>query len=411
MRILILSQYFWPESFLVNDLVRQLRSNGHDVNVLTGMPNYPGGKFFSGYGLFRKWKDDFEGTPIFRVPLWPRGTGGAINLMLNYLSFVITTIAVGLPRLQGKFDATVVFAPSPIIQVFPAIVYKWMTGTPVALWVQDLWPESLRAVGAVRSPRILGYVGQLVRLLYNHCDSILIQSQAFRTGVSSLCEKSEKIVYIPNWAEDLYQPIQVLSSIDKTTLLPSGFKVMFAGNLGKAQSLETILEAATLLKKYDDIHWIILGEGREKPEFVRKVARLDLGDRVQLLGRFPPCDMPKFFALADALLVTLRPDPVFDLTIPSKVQAYMACGRPIIAAINGEGRRVIDEAGAGLTGPAADAQQLANNVLRLYNCSDTDRKQLANQALRYSELNFNRRQIVDRLEQTLMSLKQKEHPE
>ena len=182
MRILIVSQYFAPESFKINDLVRHLKARGHELEVVTGMPNYPLGKFYQGYGLFKKWTEIWDGVRIVRSPIWPRRRGGAFNLSLNYLSYVLSATFLGLPRLSGRFDCAFAFSVSPITSCLPAIFYKWVTGTPVVIWVQDLWPESVRAVGAIRNPILMGLLESLVRFIYRNSDVILIQSEAFRTG-------------------------------------------------------------------------------------------------------------------------------------------------------------------------------------------------------------------------------------
>ena len=403
MRILLISQYFWPETFRVNDLVMSLRERGHDVDVLTGMPNYPSGNFAPGYGWLRKWVDHFEGKKIWRVPLWPRGDGGRLNLSLNYLSFVFSAVFMGLWRLPGKYACTFVFCPSPITVCLPAILYKFLTGTPVVIWVQDLWPESISAVGAVRSRWLLKPVELLVRFIYRYSDLIFVQSQAFVPNIRRFCAEADtKIRYLPNWAEELYQPIP-RPDANVPAAIPTGFCVMFAGNVGKAQAMDTIVKAAEILRLNREIHWVIVGDGSERNHYEALVAQRGLSRQFHFLGRFPVNTMPAFFAHADALLVTLKDDQIFADTIPSKVQSYLACARPVIAALNGEGQRVLKEAGA-LTGNAEDAEALASNVARLFEMPESEREKLGQRGKEYYRRCFARRFVIDRLETDLREM-------
>jgi glycosyltransferase involved in cell wall biosynthesis len=401
MRILIVSQYFWPEDFRINDVALGLRECGHAVTALTGKPNYPGGKFFSGYGFFGRARELHDGIDVIRVPIIPRGSAGGLRLALNYASFAVSASLLAPFRIDREFDAILVYEPSPVTVALPALLLKHLRGIPVLFWVQDLWPESLSATGAVRAHWILWWVERLVRFIYRRCDRVLIQSKAFRDQIERLGGSPDKIVYLPNSAEALYQPIAVEHDAPERSLMPGGFRVMFAGNVGAAQSFETIIEAAALLRDQPDIHWVILGEGRMRDWAVTEVAARGLGHCVHFLGRFPVETMPRFFALADVLLVTLRSDSLFALTIPSKLQSYLACGRPVVAALDGEGARVLQEAGAGLAGPAEDAQALANAVLQLYRMPKDEREALGARGRSYFEAEFERGILLQRLNQTI----------
>jgi glycosyltransferase involved in cell wall biosynthesis len=410
LRILLVSQYFWPEAFRINDLARSLFARGHDVRVLTGQPNYPSGRIFKGYGAIRKWSDSYQEIPIDRVPIWARRTGGRIHLSLNYLSFVVSALVFGLTRLRGRFDCTFVFAVSPLTQCLPAIVYKWMTGTPVVVWVQDLWPESISAVGAIKNTKILKWVERLVRFIYAHCDLIMIQSEAFRANVACFVDDPTKIHYMPNWAEDLYVPVDKDAAAGAAGELPSGFKVIFAGNVGRAQAMPTLIEAAKRLRAYEDIHWVILGDGTERERSRQLVEELGLETTVHFLGRKPVESMPQYFSQADALVVTLKADPIFSHVIPSRIQSYFACARPVIAALDGEGQRVVRESGAGLVGAGEDAAQLAENVLNLYKMSPQDRAEMGRRGLEYYRRHFDRQTVITDLEERLNSLELRVSP-
>jgi colanic acid biosynthesis glycosyl transferase WcaI len=395
-KILIVSQYFWPESFRINDVALGLRDAGHQVVVLTGLPNYPEGKLYAGYDVLRL-TDDFQGIPVLRTPLVPRGAGGGLRLAANYASFAVAASLSGPFRVRERFDVILVFEPSPVTVAIPALVLKALRGSPVLFWVQDLWPESLVATGAVRAGWVLKLVERLVRFIYRNCDRILVQSRAFTRAVEAFGTPSEKVVYLPNSAESLYRPVALEAGTVERSLMPDGFRVMFAGNIGAAQSFLTIIEAAELLGEYPSIQWMILGEGRMGEWARAEVERRGLAQRVRFLGRHPVESMPRFFALADVLLVTLKRDAIFALTIPSKLQSYLACGRPIVAALDGEGARVLSEAQAGIACAAEDGRGLADAVLALYRMPKAEREAMGARGRAYFETEFDRDMLLGRL--------------
>ncbi|MBW3569604.1 MAG: glycosyltransferase family 4 protein [Gemmatimonadetes bacterium] len=396
MRILIVTQYFWPENFRINDLAAGLVERGHEVTVLTGVPNYPGGRFFDGYGLFRRGREEFNGVRVHRVPLGPRGGAGGVRLGANYLSFALSASVLAPLAARGRFDVVFVYEPSPITVGIPALVLKRIKRAPVLFWVQDLWPESLSATGAVRSPRILRAVERLVRRIYRGSDLILVQSEAFAPSVARLAGGDERIRYFPNTAEAFYRPVPREAAAGLPPL-PDGFRVMLAGNIGAAQDFGTVLAAAERLRDRPDVHWLVVGDGRMRQWVQEQVAARGLGGTVHLLGPHPPERMPGFFAHADVLLASLRRDPIFASTIPSKVQSYMACARPIIAALDGEGARVVEESGAGLACPASDPDALADRVRTLAALPAAERARMGERGRAYFLEHFEREMLLDRL--------------
>jgi colanic acid biosynthesis glycosyl transferase WcaI len=404
MRVLVVSQYFWPENFRINDLVSGLVERSHEVTVLTGLPNYPSGKLFAGFGFGGPYRSQFGGAELVRVPLIPRGNGRAVRLVLNYLSFALAASLLGSWRCKGPYDVIFVFEPSPITVGIPARVISKVKGTPILFWVQDLWPESLSATGTIRSPRILGAVASLVRWVYRGCAKVLVQSEAFVQPILHLGVGLDKIRYFPNSAEALYQAPPTGEAWAGPPL-PTGFRVMFAGNIGAAQSIETILAAAEILRGYGDIHWIVVGDGRLAPWLKEEVSRRALGDRIHLVGQFPLAAMPAWFAQADLMLASLRRDPAFALTIPSKIQSYLACAKPVVAALDGEGARVVASAGAGFSVPAEDAEGLAEAVLKIYKMDPAGRKILGDNGREYYEKHFDREKLLDKLEDWLSEVK------
>jgi len=364
MHVLIVSQYFWPENFRINDLTAGLVEKGHEVTVLTGIPNYPAGKFFPGYSIFKNLRQSYCGAKIVRVPLVPRGKGKKIRLLLNYLSFAFFASFFGVFFLRGKYDLIFIYEPSPITVGLPAIVLKKIKSDPVFLWVQDLWPESLSATGAVKSPFLLKLVKKLVDFIYHECDLILVQSKAFIPSIRNFGVAMNRIFYFPNSAEAFYRPMEVQEDAQERRQIPKGFIVMFAGNIGVAQDFETIISAAQKLKEYKDIYWIIIGDGRMRSWVEKEIEARALRGNFLLIGRYPPEQMPRYFALADALLVTLKNEEIFKFTIPAKIQSYLSCAKPIIASLDGEGARIIEESGAGFSCQPEDHESLAQLVLK-----------------------------------------------
>jgi glycosyltransferase involved in cell wall biosynthesis len=397
MRILVVTQYFWPESFRINDVVQGLRALGHEVAVLTGKPNYPEGRFFNGYRFLGRGRESYDGVTVLRVPLLPRGGGNGFRLLLNYLSFAVFASLLGPIRCRGRIDLILVYEPSPVTVGLPALILKALKRAPMMFWVQDLWPESLSATGAVRSGALLKLVARLVRFIYRGSDRVLVQSRAFIGSVQTMGAAAERILYLPNSAETLYRPLPRASGVVPPPAA-QGFKVMFAGNIGAAQSFETILGAAEKLRDQPEIHWLVLGDGRLHGWVQGEIGRRGLGHCVHLLGRHPVESMPVWFAHADVMLVTLRKDPIFALTIPSKVQSYMACARPILAALEGEGARVVEEARAGLVVPPEDPSALASGVLKMYRMSRGERERMGEQGRAYFLREFERGMLLARLD-------------
>ncbi len=402
MHVLIVSQYFSPENFRINDLALSLRKRGHEVSVLTGMPNYPGGKIFDGYSWLNNKKEMFHGISIYRVPLFLRRKSKAWQLVLNYLSFVLSSCALGPFFLRGKkIDVVYVYALSPFTVGITGALFRRLKNAPMVLWVQDLWPESLQSTGAVESERVLNIVRYMVQWIYKHCDFVLVQSKAFIEPVVSAGAERDRVHYFPNWAENLYKPVLPLEDSPERREVPDkGFIVMFAGNLGVAQSLETIIGAAKKLKA-QPINWIILGDGRRRDWLEEQVQKWELAGSVHLLGGRHVETMPAYFSLADAMLVTLRPDPTFAATIPGKVQSYLACGRPIVGALDGEGAKVIRESGAGFAVAAGDADGLADSVLKMSKMSSDKKKEMGDNGMAYYMKNFNGEKLIDQLEEWL----------
>jgi glycosyltransferase involved in cell wall biosynthesis len=404
MRLLLWSQYFWPENFPINELAEELVRAGISVTVLTGKPNYPDGRFFHGYkgsGIIR---ENVAGTTVVRIPILPRGAGTAARLALNYISFVIAGyLFAPIALRRQKFDAIFVYAPSPLIQALPALFLSFLKRAPITLWVQDLWPEALRATGHVKSPILLRLVTSAVQYIYRKSDSILIQSEAFRSPIERLAGDPDKIHYFPNLSKTTSSSNSCSATAnDLAATIKETFSIVLAGNIGRAQSIETVVEAACHLRDADNVKIFIVGSGSRLDWLEAEMRRLSLKNIV-LAGRFPASDMPPILGAASALLVTLGDDPTVSLTVPSKIQSYLACGRPIIGCLNGEGARILAEADAGLVCPSGNSLELAKAISKLEAMSDEEREQFGINGKQYFmerfELTRRLRELIDHLAQ------------
>jgi glycosyltransferase involved in cell wall biosynthesis len=397
MRLLIWTQYFWPENFQINKLAQALKENGVQVTVVTGKPNYPKGQFFPGYKAAGVQYENYDGIDLIRLPMLPRLEGRASHLIANYVSFILSGYGIGPLALRGRdFDAVLVYAPSPLLQVLPAIFISWLKKAPLVVWVQDLWPQALQATGFVQNRCLLRVIEVAVGYIYKYSDSILIQSEAFKASIQSFIKNNSKIVYFPNVIEDLQESASSASDYSELVAqISNKFSVVFAGNIGHAQSCETIIAAAELLREYP-IDFYLVGSG-SKDTFIAT----DIQDRkitnVIMTGQISPDVMPQIYSAATVLLITLKNDVALSVTVPSKLQTYFAAGKPIIASLNGEAARLVCESNSGLTCPAEDAAALAEAVLELYHLTPIERAQLGKNGYDYFKQHFHIRMRTQEL--------------
>lgn len=402
MRILIVSQYFPPEPMRVGDLALALREQGHEVIVLTSFPSYPYDRLYPGYRLRLVQRESYHGVQVIRVRSMARYGRSKVNRLLTYLSFAFSASILG-PVLTGRPDCILVFQVSPITMAMPAVMIKILRGGRLVLWVQDLWPETLEALNVITSPALLRLADRLVRFIYHRCDRILVQSPGFIEAVAARGISHNRITYLPNWAEELYRVLAPDPIFMREEGLDGTFNLIFAGNLGLAQNIGLLLDVAEMLRDHSEIRFIIVGDGSEFPMLVER-ARMRGLRNVIFKGRQPLEKMPRYFAAADALVVQLKMNPVFAVTIPSKVQSYLACGRPILAALVGSGAEVIKEAGAGIVCQPDDAQALRDAVLTLGRMPRQEREAMGRNARRYYERHFERRLILTQLDAILNQL-------
>jgi glycosyltransferase involved in cell wall biosynthesis len=371
--------------------------------VLTGLPNYPEGRIFRDFRRDPSRFKQFRDVDIVRVPILPRGQS-RWRLVINYMAFALNASLLGAWKLRGRrFDAIFVYEPSPVTVGIPAIILRALKKAPLAFWVLDLWPETLRAIGVIRSPFVLEIVGKLVSFIYGRCDLILAQSRSFIPQIAKYCRGKSVIVYFPSWAEPVFEDRDAVAA-EEVPPKNGSFDVMFAGNIGEAQDFPAILAAAELLRCHPQVRWLVIGDGRMAGWVREEIVRRNLQHCVLMLGRFPLERMPSFYKRADALLVSLTSDEVFSMTIPGKLQSYLAAGVPVMAMLNGEGAEVVERSRSGKTCRAGDAKGLAAAVLQLASLSGAQLAEMGRNALSVSESEFNRSTLIAQLETWLQRM-------
>ena len=390
-KILVICQYYKPEPFRISDICEEMVRRGHEVHVVTGYPNYPEGILYDGYGKGKHVDEVLNGVKIHRCYTVPRGAG-AVKRMLNYYSYAISSTKYVLSKKcvasdGAPFDVIFCNQLSPIMMANAAIAYKKKYKVPIIMYCLDLWPESLIAGGITRESPIYKYYHHVSKKIYRQMDKILITSCMFSDYIrDEFAINHNKIEYLPQYAEGIFEQ----TPAKKETGI---FDFMFAGNIGTVQSIETIIKAAEILKNAP-VKFHIIGSGTDLDRLQKLSRHLK---NVIFYGRRPLKEMPEFYAKADAMLVTLTADPVLSLTLPGKVQSYMASGKPIIGAIDGETKSVIEAAQCGFCGKAGNAEELAENINKFID-AETDRVTMGKNARRFYEKNFEEKLFMDKLE-------------
>jgi glycosyltransferase involved in cell wall biosynthesis len=397
MNILIVTQYFWPENFRVNDLAESLYEIGHNVTVLTGLPNYPEGKLYPGY-RWRIIKETHHNINIVRIPLILRGKATNLKLFLNYASFALFESILSPFMIKKKIDSIFIYGGSPITKAIPALVLKKILKAPVFLWVLDLWPEAVFVNNRVKSKVLFKAIQAMTRWIYKNCDWILVQSEAMIEPVIKNGGNAERIVYFPSWAECQFlnstTDLSDQSFLDK---LPKGFYITFAGNVGEGQDIETIIDVAENLKSIKSIHWLILGYGSKFNWLKENIEKRNLQENVHILGKRPLKTMPMYFSFSDVLLASLKKKNIYALTLPGKIQSYLASAKPIIAMIDGESARIIEQSKSGITVPSEDALGLAEAIKTMHKMSPEKLRRMGKNGRNYYLANFDFKQTLNKL--------------
>ena len=404
MKILLITPHFFPENFRINDLAFEFKKRGHIVSVLTGIPDYPEGNFFPGYGLFKKNHETINGVNIYRAPLISRGSGSNIRLSIHYLTLMLGSVFTSLFLFNRKFDIIFVFQPSPILIAIPAIIIKKIKQIPICLWVLDLWPESVVSARKLNNNFIPALLNPLTKLIYKNVDKILVSSKGFINSIVQKGINKDKLDFFPQWAEPIFKPIKKEHIINTNKINKKNFNVMFAGNIGEAQDFPSIIEAAKLLKKNKKIQWQILGTGSKLKWVEKKIVEFRLNKCFHLHGSYPIDQMSNFYAQADVMLFSLKDEEIFNITIPGKVQTYLACGKPVIAMVNGEAANIIKENKVGLTCSAGDYVSLAKKIEKMSILDINTLNEFSHNSLSCYNKLFKRSSLIDKLEKTIINM-------
>ncbi len=402
MRILILSQWYPPEPMkLLSDMTETLKAKGHDVVVLTGFPNWPEGKVYPGYKIKLWQKEIIGGVPVIRIPLYPNHSQSKIRRSLNYLSFIMSACMLGFLLIRRP---DVIHAIQPPTTCFPAWFLSRLWRVPFTYEVQDMWPETLRATGMVNNQEILYAVSRYCDWSYARASAIRVISPGFRDNLIAKGLAPGKIHLISNWVDtDFYKPRPPDINLSERFDFKGRFNILYAGTIGLAQGLETILEAANLVKDLHGIQFVFAGDGLVLSSLKEYAASHEINN-VKFLGRQPMKIMPELYELADVLLVHLKDDPLFSMTIPHKTLTYLSSGKPLLAAVKGDVANIIGSNNAGLTCAPGRPEDLAVRVRELYNMSLEDRKKLGENGRRAACDLYCREKVLDKIERMFLAV-------
>ena len=393
--ILVISQYFYPEQFRVNDICQEWVKRGYKITVVTGIPNYPQGEFYDGYGYDQKRTENWEGIDIIRLPIKPRKTG-AVNLSMNYMSFV-TEGRKWVRKTNIKADEVFIYEVSPMTQALVGVWYAKKYGVKCNLYVTDLWPENVEIVLGIHNKVFLGSIGAMVDYIYKRCDYIFTSSMSFIDKIADRGVSKDKMIFWPQYAEEFYGKAnrgEILEIPDDGTM-----NLTFAGNLGTAQGLDVLVDTAKLLRNENIlVRFNIIGNGRYEDELKKHIKDADVEKYFNFIPRQAAEKIPEYFAWSDAALITLSKSEVYSMTIPAKTQSCLACGMPVLVSADGEVQEVIKEAECGFYSNSGDSEGLADSIKKLLALDETERKQLSENALNYYKSHFDKTKLMDEME-------------
>ncbi len=399
-RILVISQYFYPEQFRINDICVEWIKRGYDVTVITGIPNYPKGKFYKGYGWFKNRKEEYKGVKIKRLKIFSRGNS-SIKLILNYFSFVFFGFFWKVfTRINA--DYVFIFEVSPMTQALPGVWFAKKRKIPCYIYIQDLWPDSVEVVTGIKNKFILKRINKMVNYIYKRCTKIFATSESFVKTIHSRGVPKEKLIYWPQYTDDSAGQANFVPAPE----IPNDgvFNIVFTGNIGQAQGLDILVDVASKLM-YSEIdvkvRFNIIGDGRYKTELINKVLDRKVDKMFNFVERQPLERMPEFFASSDAAFISLKNDPLFYKTIPAKLQSYMSNGMPIIGSTSGEVDKIISEANCGLCSGNGDVETLLENITKLALMDNERLAQLGINAKNYCESNFDKEKLLNEMDKYL----------
>lgn len=397
MKLLVISQYYYPEQFRINDICKEWTKRGYEVTVLTGIPNYPEGKFYKGYNFFKKRKEIVDGIEVIRIPIIPRGKN-SIMLLLNYLSFVISGFFFA-KFTKKKFDKVFTYEVSPITQALPGIWYAKRKKIQSILYVMDLWPESIELATGKRNDKLFGIIDKLVNYIYINTDKILTSSESFKADIIQKGQSKEKVEFWPQYAEEFYldKENKVLDINDKNR-----FKIIFTGNIGYAQGLDILINTAKILKeKNENIVFYLVGNGRAKEELKKKVKENKIEGIIKFIDKKPAKEIPNYINACDATFISLKSNYISEKILPAKLQSYLASGKPIIGCAKGEIESVINLANAGICCNEENEEVLAQKIIELKNKTEEELYEYGINARRYYEENYEKNYLLNRMDNIL----------
>ena len=393
--ILVITQYFYPEQFRINDMCAEWVKRGYKVTVLTGIPNYPNGVFYYGYGLKKKRKEKWNGVNIIRIPIIARGHS-SIGLASNYVSFVASGF---LWNIFNDVNADLVFTyeVSPMTQALIGVWYAKAKHIPHYIYVTDLWPENVEVITGIHNKYVLGCIQSMSDYIYRKSSVILTSSKSFIKAISKRKISNRKIEFWPQYAEDFYVPINESAK----TEIPDDdiLNIVFAGNIGYAQGLGILVEVSKRLKQVGIlVRFSLIGDGRYLAELKERVKKENVEKYFLFIDRKPAEEIPKYLSSADVALISLSKSKVFSITIPAKTQSCMACSIPLLVSADGEIQSIVKEANAGLVSDAEDVDGLFNNILKLTKMSKVQLQEYGANALAYSKVHYNKQKLLNRID-------------
>ncbi|MHB0809368.1 MAG: glycosyltransferase family 4 protein [Facklamia hominis] len=402
-KILIISQYFYPEDFRINDIALELKKLGYQVKILTGIPNYPEGKFYDGFHLLSNNSGDYHGMEVIRLPIISRGSS-SIRMVINYISFVISGCFF-IMTTSLKPDIIFTYEVSPMTQ---ALIGPWLakkTKAKTILYVLDLWPENIEVAAGIKNRFILNSIRRMVSYIYHRTDRILASSKSFVQEIMSFNLPKDKVLYWPQYGEEIYVPIIKDSNEYRWVKDKEKLIIGFTGNIGNAQGLQILPEVASILKKNEiDLVFLIVGDGRAKDALIQSVNRLDVHEYFQFIDRQPSNYISDILAEVDVAFLSFDDNPIYEKTIPAKIQTYMACGKPILVSATGEVERIVSTSKAGLTCPAGDAQGLANTIQKLKELDKSTLDQMSVNSREFFDKHFSKENLMEQLDKIIQEV-------
>ncbi len=394
--ILVISQYFYPEQFRINDICQEWVKRGYKVTVITGIPNYPKGEFFEGYDYGHKRTETWEDINIIRLSIKPRKTG-TLNLSLNYLSFVVAGFK-WVQMTKMKADEVFIYEVSPMTQALVGVWYAKKNKLRCSIYVTDLWPENVESVLNIHNKLFLGSIGIMVDYIYKRCDYIFTSSTSFLKKIADRGISRDKLVYWPQYAEEFYEKRVKGKQLE---IANDGFiNLTFAGNFGTAQGLDILVATARVLKeKGIYVHFNMIGNGRYEKELKAHIRDADVDEYFNFISRQRADKIPEYFAWSDAALITMSKSEVYSMTIPAKTQSCLACGMPVLVSADGEVQNVIYEAKCGFVSDSGDVKGLVKNIELFVSLSKEEKKRLSDNAVDYYKKNFDKKILMDRMEE------------